>query len=139
LYCETDTLRPFGQMATQGVAYMHLIFECLKVTIASHLHSLFHVLSADQRVTLNCFIQLKYGCSSSEDHQFVRGIPIYAISQVLKKIISDTQGPFRLINGVKRPMPFIRLLEVELYPTLLSKARSYGLSDNWVQVIRTIF
>lgn len=32
-------------------------------------------------------------------------------------------------------MPFVRLLEVELYPTLLSKARSYGLSDSWVQVI----
>nr|XP_034570712.1 protease Do-like 7 isoform X4 [Setaria viridis] len=77
--------------------------------------------------------KLKYGCSSSEDHQFVRGIPIYAISQVLEKIISRTQGPFRLINGIKRPMPFVRLLEVELYPTLLSKARSYGLSDNWVQ------
>jgi hypothetical protein len=36
-------------------------------------------------------------------------------------------------------MPFIRLLEVELYPTLLSKARSYGLSDNWVQVMGSIF
>ncbi|CAL5019175.1 unnamed protein product [Urochloa decumbens] len=79
--------------------------------------------------------QLKYGCSSSEDHQFVRGIPIYAISQVLEKIISGTQAPFRLINGIKRSMPFVRLLEVELYPTLLSKARSYGLSDNWVQAL----
>ncbi|KAM3243230.1 hypothetical protein ACQJBY_055282 [Aegilops geniculata] len=79
--------------------------------------------------------QLKYGCSSSEDHQFVRGIPIYAISQVLEKIISGTPGPFRLINGFRRPMPLVRLLEVELYPTLLSKARSYGLSDNWVQAL----
>lgn len=79
--------------------------------------------------------QLKYGCNSSEDHQFVRGIPIYAISQVLEKIISGTPGPFRLINGIRRPMPLVRLLEVELYPTLLSKARSYGLSDNWVQAL----
>uniref|UniRef100_A0A8I6YUL1 PDZ domain-containing protein n=1 Tax=Hordeum vulgare subsp. vulgare TaxID=112509 RepID=A0A8I6YUL1_HORVV len=79
--------------------------------------------------------QLKYGCSTSEDHQFVRGIPIYAISQVLEKIISGTPGPFRLINGIRRPMPLVRLLEVELYPTLLSKARSYGLSDNWVQAL----
>ncbi|KAF7080025.1 hypothetical protein CFC21_084176 [Triticum aestivum] len=79
--------------------------------------------------------KLKYGCSSSEDHQFVRGIPIYAISQVLEKIISGTPGPFRLINGIRRPMPLVRLLEVELYPTLLSKARSYGLSDNWVQAL----
>lgn len=85
--------------------------------------------------SINYFLQLKYGCSSSEDHQFVRGIPIYAISQVLEKIISGTPGPFRIINGVRRPIPFIRLLEVELYPTLLSKARSYGLSDSWVQVI----
>ncbi|XP_008229226.1 PREDICTED: protease Do-like 7 isoform X1 [Prunus mume] len=73
--------------------------------------------------------------SSSEDHQFVRGIPIYAISQVLEKIISGAQGPPLLINRVKRPMPLVRILEVELYPTLLSKARSFGLSDDWVQAL----
>ncbi|PKA48973.1 Protease Do-like 7 [Apostasia shenzhenica] len=79
--------------------------------------------------------QLKYGCSSLEDHQFVRGIPIYAISQVLDKIISGATGPSLLINGIKRPMPVVRILEVELYPTLLSKARSFGLSDTWVQAL----
>lgn len=79
--------------------------------------------------------QLKYGCSSSEDHQFVRGIPIYAISQVLDNIISGAKGPNLLINGVKRPMPLVRILEVELHPTLLSKARSFGLSDKWVQAL----
>ncbi|XP_057487743.1 protease Do-like 7 isoform X2 [Actinidia eriantha] len=79
--------------------------------------------------------QLKYGCSSSEDHQFVRGIPVYAISQVLDKIVSGANGPILLINGVKRPMPLVRILEVELYPTLLSKARSFGLNDKWVQAL----
>ncbi|GAB4832400.1 Protease Do-like 7 [Ancistrocladus abbreviatus] len=79
--------------------------------------------------------QLKYGCSSSEDHQFVRGIPIYAISQVLDKILSGAKGPPLLINGFKRPMPLVRILEVELYPTLLSKARGFGLSDDWVQAL----
>lgn len=79
-------------------------------------------------------MQLKFGCNTSEDHQFVRGIPIYTISQVLDKIISGAKGPPLLINGVKRPMPLVRILEVELYPTLLSKARSFGLSDDWVQV-----
>eukprot|EP00262_Sarcandra_glabra_P008257 TRINITY_DN21587_c0_g2_i1.p1 TRINITY_DN21587_c0_g2~~TRINITY_DN21587_c0_g2_i1.p1 ORF type:complete len:394 (-),score=54.86 TRINITY_DN21587_c0_g2_i1:289-1470(-) len=79
--------------------------------------------------------QLKYGCSSSEDHQFVRGIPIYAISQVLDKIIQGAKGPHLLINGTKRPMPLVRILEAELYPTLLSKARSFGLSDDWVQAL----
>ncbi|KAK7285241.1 hypothetical protein RJT34_20005 [Clitoria ternatea] len=79
--------------------------------------------------------QLKFGCSTSEDHQFVRGIPIYAISQVLDKIVSGAQGPPLLINGVKRPMPLVRILEVELYPTLLSKARSFGLSDDWIQAL----
>lgn len=79
-------------------------------------------------------MQLKYGCNSVEDHQFVRGIPIYSISQVLEKIIGGGNGPPLLINGIKRPMPLIRILEAELYPTLLSKARSFGLSDNWVQV-----
>ncbi|CAL5370879.1 unnamed protein product [Camellia sinensis] len=77
--------------------------------------------------------QLKYGCSSSEDHQFVRGIPVYTISQVLDKIISGGNGSNLLINGIKRPMPLVRILEVEFYPTLLSKARSFGLSDKWVQ------
>ncbi|KAK6913564.1 PDZ-like domain [Dillenia turbinata] len=79
--------------------------------------------------------QLKFGCNSSEDHQFVRGIPIYAISQVLDKIKSGANGPPLLINGIKTPMPLIRILEVELYPTLLSKARSFGLSDDWVQAL----
>ncbi|TKY56733.1 Protease Do 7 [Spatholobus suberectus] len=77
--------------------------------------------------------QLKFGCNTSEDHQFVRGIPIYAISQVLDKILSGANGPPLLINGVKRPMPLVRILEVELCPTLLSKARSFGLSDDWIQ------
>ncbi|KAJ6838540.1 putative protease Do-like 7 isoform X2 [Iris pallida] len=79
--------------------------------------------------------QIKYGCSSSEDHQFVRGIPIYAISQVIDKITRCAAGPLLLVNGVKRPMPLVRILEVELYPTLLSKARSFGLSDSWVQAL----
>ncbi|GER28855.1 DegP protease family protein [Striga asiatica] len=79
--------------------------------------------------------QLKYSCSSSEDHQFVRGIPIYTISQILAKITSGVDGPTLLINGIKRPMPLVRILEVELYPTLLSKARSFGLSDSWIQAL----
>ncbi|XP_062150732.1 protease Do-like 7 [Alnus glutinosa] len=79
--------------------------------------------------------QLKFGCNTSEDHQFVRGIPISTISQVLDKIISGAKGPPLLINGVRRPMPLVRILEVELYPTLLSKARSFGLSDDWVQAL----
>ena len=83
---------------------------------------------------INSWLQLKFGGSSSEDHQFVRGIPIYTISQVLDKILSGANGPPLLINGVKQPMPLVRILEVELYPTLLSKARSFGLSDDWVQV-----
>ncbi|KAL3372855.1 hypothetical protein AABB24_005072 [Solanum stoloniferum] len=79
--------------------------------------------------------QLKYGSSSSEEHQFVRGIPIYKISQLVDRITSGTEGPPRLINGLQRPMPCIRILEVELYPTLLSKARSFGLSDAWIQAL----
>ncbi|PSS35018.1 Protease Do-like [Actinidia chinensis var. chinensis] len=79
--------------------------------------------------------QLKYGGSSSEDHQFVRGIPVYAISQVLDKIVSGANGPILLINGIRRPMPLVRILEVEFYPTLLSKARSFGLNDKWVQTL----
>jgi len=78
--------------------------------------------------------QVKYS-DSSDDHQFVRGIPIYAISQVLDKIINGTEGPPLLINGIKRPMPLVRILEAELYPTLLSKARSFGLSDEWVRAL----
>ncbi|KAB2057490.1 hypothetical protein ES319_A11G172500v1 [Gossypium barbadense] len=79
--------------------------------------------------------KLKVGSNTSEDHHFVRGIPVYAISQVLHNIISGGNGPHLLINGVKRPMPLIRILEVELYRTLLSKARSFGLSDDWIQAL----
>ncbi|XP_023761570.1 protease Do-like 7 isoform X1 [Lactuca sativa] len=81
--------------------------------------------------------KIKYGVNSSEDHQFVRGIPIHSITQVLDKIISGAKakGPSLLINGVTRPMPLVRILEVELYPTLLSKARSFGLNNNWIQAL----
>ncbi|KAM0032402.1 putative PDZ domain, peptidase S1C, peptidase S1, PA clan, PDZ superfamily [Helianthus debilis subsp. tardiflorus] len=79
--------------------------------------------------------QIKYGVSSSEDHQFVKGIPIHSISQVLSEIISGAKGPSLLINGIKRPMPLIRVLEVEFCCTLLSKARSFGLSNNWIQAL----
>lgn len=86
------------------------------------------------RVIVNFGLQLKYG-STSEDHQFARGIPIYSISQILEKIISGAKGSPLLINGIKRPMPLVRILEIELYPTLLSKARSFGLSDQWIQAL----
>lgn len=79
--------------------------------------------------------QIKYGDSTPDDHQFVRGIPIYAISQVLDKIINGTDGPPFLINGIKRHMPLVRILEAELYPTILSKARGFGLSDAWVTAL----
>eukprot|EP00249_Psilotum_nudum_P020101 c27567_g1_i1 orf=549-3821(+) len=79
--------------------------------------------------------QVKYSDSSPEDHQFVRGIPIYAICEVLDGIIHGHRGHPLLINGVKRPMPVVRILEAELYPTLLSKARSFGLSDKWIQAL----
>lgn len=86
-------------------------------------------------MTLHIVIQVKYGDSSPEDHQFVRGIPVYPVSEVVEKIINGCEGgPPLLMNGLTRSMPLIRILEVELYPTLLSKARSFGLSDKWVQV-----
>ncbi|KAL7101655.1 hypothetical protein ACP275_08G067900 [Erythranthe tilingii] len=80
---------------------------------------------------------VKYNSSSSEgQHQFVRGIPIYAISQILDKIVSGADtGPVRLVNGIKRNMPLVRILEVELFPTLLSKARSFGPSDTSIQAL----
>lgn len=78
--------------------------------------------------------QVKYGDSPSEDHQFIRGIPVYAICEVVDKIMKGNTGPPLLINGVKRNMPTVRILEAELFPTLLSKARSFGLSNKWVLV-----
>ncbi|GKC73477.1 hypothetical protein Tco_1119360 [Tanacetum coccineum] len=32
-------------------------------------------------------------------------------------------------------MPLLRILEVELYPTLLFEARSFRLSNNWIQAL----
>ncbi|KDP22647.1 hypothetical protein JCGZ_02489 [Jatropha curcas] len=77
----------------------------------------------------------KSGSSASKDPQFVKGIPIYMISQVVDKITSGANGPSVLINGVKRPMPLVRILEVEFVTRLLSKARSFGLSDDWIQAL----
>ncbi|KAH7291099.1 hypothetical protein KP509_29G000400 [Ceratopteris richardii] len=75
--------------------------------------------------------QVKYN-AQSEHMQFVRGIPIHFICEVLDKIVKGNSGPSLLINGIRRSMPTLYILEAELYPTLLSKARSFGLSDNWI-------
>ncbi|KVH92392.1 PDZ domain-containing protein [Cynara cardunculus var. scolymus] len=71
----------------------------------------------------------------TDEHGRVKAIWGSFSTQVLKKIISGTEAPSLLINGIKRPMPLVRILEVELYPTLLSKARSFGLSNNWIQAL----
>ncbi|KAK4797621.1 hypothetical protein SAY86_029947 [Trapa natans] len=71
------------------------------------------------------------------NRQLAMGIPVYVISQVVEKIVPDEKGPTLLINGIKRAMPLVRILEVELLPRLLSKARNFGLSEEWVQVLVT--
>ncbi|KAI3917811.1 hypothetical protein MKW92_008437 [Papaver armeniacum] len=65
----------------------------------------------------------------------VRGIPIYAVSEVLDKITRLERGKLRLINGIQRPIPLLRILDAELYGILPSEARSFGLSDSWVQAL----
>ena len=62
------------------------------------------------------------------------GIPIYAVCQVLDKIIHGTQavGLHLLINGIPTRMPFVYILEVEFYPISFSTARRFGLSDKWI-------
>ncbi|KAK1433205.1 hypothetical protein QVD17_10113 [Tagetes erecta] len=79
--------------------------------------------------------QVKHGVNSSDSHHIVRGIPVHSISQVLNKLISGAKEPSLLINGIKRQMPLVRVLEVEFHCTLLSKARSFGLSNNWIQTL----
>ncbi|KAJ6402440.1 hypothetical protein OIU84_014519 [Salix udensis] len=76
-----------------------------------------------------------WGSFSDQDYQFVRGIPIYMISQIVNSIICGGNGSSLLINGVKRGMPLIRTLEVSLSPILLSEARNFGLSNDWIQAL----
>ncbi|KAG5247313.1 DegP protease family protein [Salix suchowensis] len=76
-----------------------------------------------------------WGSFSDQDCQFVRGIPIYMISQIVNSIICGGNGSSLLINGVKRGMPLIRTLEVSLSPILLSEARNFGLSNDWIQAL----
>lgn len=76
-----------------------------------------------------------WGSFSNQDYQFVRGIPIYMISQIVDSIVCGGNGPSLLINGVKRGMPLIRTLEVSLCPMLLSEARNFGLSNDWIQAL----
>lgn len=118
------------RMSMEGFRHYGGVFRLRFVLI--HAYSSF--ILSENDLTFESHLQLRYGCNSSEDHQFVRGIPIYTISKVLEKIIFGAKGPPLLINGIRRPMPLVRVLEVELYPTLLSKARSFGLNNNWIQV-----
>eukprot|EP00850_Spirogloea_muscicola_P001910 SM000007S20870 [mRNA] locus=s7:657624:664039:- [translate_table: standard] len=87
--------------------------------------------------------QMKYTDGSApEDHQFVRGIGVRSILAFLCTIVegrnsgqSPTDGPKLAILGRLTRMPLVLLLEAELQPTLLSKARSFGLSEAWVQAL----
>ncbi|KAI3917810.1 hypothetical protein MKW92_008436 [Papaver armeniacum] len=88
------------------------------------------------------FSRMKFG---------VRGIPIYAVSEVLDKITrGERGGQLRFINGITRPTRFrildaerfrildaerFRILDAELYGILPSEASSFGLSDSWVQAL----
>ncbi|GJW40926.1 RNA-directed DNA polymerase, eukaryota [Tanacetum coccineum] len=70
-----------------------------------------------------------------EGYQIAKGIPTHSLNQVLKEIISSANGMSLVINGVKRPMPLLRILKVELYPTLLYEAQSFKLRNNWIQAL----
>ncbi|KAK8995544.1 hypothetical protein V6N11_075816 [Hibiscus sabdariffa] len=75
-------------------------------------------------------------CSNtSKAPHFVGGIPVYAISQVLDKIKSGASGSSRLINGIIMSMPHVRILEAEFRHIKLSRARTYGLSEDWIQAL----
>ncbi|XP_042500130.1 protease Do-like 7 isoform X2 [Macadamia integrifolia] len=131
---DTDFGSSFSGVLTDERGRVQAMWGSFSTQVCPSLYLILNSIILGQHdLMLTCLVQLKYGCSTSEDHQFVRGLPIYAISQVLDKIVNGTKGPLLLINGVKRPMPLVRMLEAELYPTLLSKARSFGLSDEWVQ------
>ncbi|MCL7040813.1 hypothetical protein MKW94_001207 [Papaver nudicaule] len=80
------------------------------------------------------FVQAMWGRFSQMSFG-VRGIPIYAVTEVLDKITRGNRGQLLLMNGIARPMPFLRILDAELYRILPSKARSFGLSDSWVQTL----
>ncbi|KAI3863697.1 hypothetical protein MKW98_031289 [Papaver atlanticum] len=79
------------------------------------------------------FVQAIWGRFSQMNFG-VRGIPIYAVSEVLDKITRGERGQLRFINGVIRPMRF-RILDAELYGILPSEASSFGLSDSYVQAL----
>ncbi|GMJ07841.1 DegP protease 7, degradation of periplasmic proteins 7 [Hibiscus trionum] len=72
---------------------------------------------------------------TSKDPKLAGGIPVNAISQVLDKIKSGASGPSLLINGTTRSMPLVRILEVELHHIALLRARTCGLSEEWIQAL----
>lgn len=78
--------------------------------------------------------QVKYS-DSNEDQQFVRGMPIHPVSEVLPALIN---GPGPATSSLPRQIqgcgvPILRTLGVEMSRTLLSQARSFGLSEDWVK------
>ncbi|GAQ82286.1 hypothetical protein KFL_001060190 [Klebsormidium nitens] len=79
-------------------------------------------------------MQVKYS-DSNEDQQFVRGMPIYPVAEVLPALINGpgpaTSSLPSRIHGCG--VPLLRTLGVEMSRTLLSQARSFGLSEQWVK------
>eukprot|EP00271_Cylindrocystis_brebissonii_P014135 TRINITY_DN35385_c0_g1_i1.p1 TRINITY_DN35385_c0_g1~~TRINITY_DN35385_c0_g1_i1.p1 ORF type:complete len:1152 (-),score=228.60 TRINITY_DN35385_c0_g1_i1:698-4153(-) len=85
--------------------------------------------------------QLKYD-TGTENHQFIKGLaikPIWAKAQeIVRAVASSREDPLPgaplLPPSVHRHL-HVRQLEAELSPIRLASARSYGLSDKWVQAL----
>ncbi|KAI3863696.1 hypothetical protein MKW98_031288 [Papaver atlanticum] len=109
-------------------AYMATNMEVIELD--SSFGGSFSAVLADERGFVQAiwgrFSQMKFG---------VGGIPIYAVSEVLANILHGERGKLRFINGIPRPMPLLRILDAALHGILPSEARSFGLSDCWIQAL----
>eukprot|EP00897_Mesotaenium_endlicherianum_P001308 jgi/Mesen1/1204/ME000128S00177 len=142
--------------ALDAAVYFGQAFSGVLANDAGHVYALWGSFST----------QVKYS-DGSEDHQFMRGIPVRHIARVLHRILHEggvagsapgegeegASPSLRESEGVREGegdggaggvprqgallqrwrIPRVRVLEAEVQPLLLSKARAFGLSDAWIQ------
>lgn len=101
------------------------------IELEAHLRNLFAGVLVDDHGRLRALWAGFYS-PDRYNNPIVSGIPIYAVSQILERIIHGSAGLPLLVNGMKISMPIVCILEVELCATLLSNARSFELSDKWI-------
>eukprot|EP00898_Chlorokybus_atmophyticus_P002713 jgi/Chlat1/3442/Chrsp23S03767 len=79
--------------------------------------------------------QDRLSSGDTKDTEFVCGLSMDAIAPTVQALISSRENVIRGITGRMPRSTHVSVLDVELHPLPLSKARDFGLSESWIKML----